>query len=82
VAPPAPGTHIDQVVAEVQTIEPAVQEPPEAGAAGAEAAGAGAAGLAGAEDLAGGTGTTTFPDDGADDGAGFVGEAAGLVALG
>lgn len=47
VEPPAPPTHIDQVVGELQTIEPAVQAP-DAGAAGA--AGAGADGAAGAAD--------------------------------
>jgi hypothetical protein len=51
--PPVPGTHIDQVVGESQTIEPGVQDPPAAGeaAAGEGAAGEGAAGegAAGAE---------------------------------
>lgn len=61
VDPPEPPTHIDQVVGELQTIEPGVQDP-EADAAGADAAGAGAAG---AFD---GIGTTTLPPDGADDG--------------
>lgn len=56
--PPVPGTHIDQVVGESQTIEPGVQDPPAAGegAARAEADGAeaGADGAAGAADGAAG----------------------------
>lgn len=70
VAPPAPPTHIDQVVGELQTMEPAVQDPPEAGAAGAGAGAAGADGFAE-------TGITTFPPVGP-----ALGAESALVALG